>query len=123
VKFCWVTINVRNMDDSIAFYRDIAGLTMKRRLKSTPGAEIVFMGSGDETEIELIRRADVPHPWYGAGVSLGFAVESLEDHISFLRSQGINDIGGPITPDPSISFIYIDDPNGVRIQFLQHSEQ
>ncbi|TVR72640.1 MAG: VOC family protein [Spirochaetaceae bacterium] len=121
MKFCWVTINVKNMEDSVAFYRDIVGLTVKRRLKPTPGAEIVFLGSGDDAEIELIRRADVPHPWYGAGISLGFAVESLEAQMSFLKAKGIHDIGGPLAPDPSISFIYIEDPNGVRIQFLQYA--
>jgi hypothetical protein len=26
---------------------------------------------------------------------------------------------GPFSPIPSVSFIYVDDPNGVKVQFLQ----
>lgn len=30
MKFCWVTLHVKNMEESIRFYRDIAGLKLDR---------------------------------------------------------------------------------------------
>ena len=33
MKFCWATINVKNMEESLNFYR-IVGLTVDRRFKA-----------------------------------------------------------------------------------------
>ena len=53
MKFCWITLMVKNMDNSVKFYNEIVGLKLNRRFSVKPGFEISFMGDG-ETEIELI---------------------------------------------------------------------
>jgi len=61
MKFCWVTINVKDMEKSLEFYRDIVGLSIHRQFAPQPGDQITFVGSDDgETEIELIQNAKVP---------------------------------------------------------------
>ena len=53
MKFCWVTINVKDMEASLRFYQEIVGLTIDRRFQAGPGVEITFLGN-DETKVELI---------------------------------------------------------------------
>lgn len=118
MKFCWVTINVKNMEESLSFYQNIVGLEIQRRMKPMGGTEIVFVGSGD-TEIELIRNEKNTACSYGNDISLGFKVESLDKTIEFLKGKKIPIHAGPFQPNPTIKFLYVLDPNGLRIQFVE----
>ena len=53
MKFLWTTILVNDMDESLKFYEEIAGLKPVDRFQAGPGMEIAFLGEG-ETKIELI---------------------------------------------------------------------
>ena len=119
MKFCWVTINVKDLEESLSFYTDIVGLTVNRRMTPMPGTEIAFLGSG-ETEVELIRNEQNANPSHGRDVSLGFEVASLDERIRMLKEKGVSEIQGPFQPGPRAKFIYITDPNGVSIQFVQN---
>jgi lactoylglutathione lyase len=119
MKFCWVTINVKDMASSVRFYRDILGLNEKRRLAPNPDLEIVFLGSG-ETQVELIRDSKTNAPEFGKDISLGFVVDSVERFGAMLTEKNIPIHAGPFQPNPSIKFIYVLDPNGVRIQLVEN---
>ena len=56
MKFNWCTITVKDMEASLAFYRDIVGLPVSRRFSDRPDSEICFLGDG-ETQVELICEA------------------------------------------------------------------
>ncbi len=120
MSFCWVTINVRDMEQSVSFYRDIIGLSVNRSMKPMPGTEIIFLGSGG-TEVELICNEKNSDPTYGNDISLGFTVDSLEKTIGFLKDKNIPIHEGPFKPNPMIQFLYVLDPNGVRIQFVENA--
>jgi lactoylglutathione lyase len=117
MEFTWCTITVKDMEKSLAFYRDIVGLPVVRRLSGGLGPEIAFLGAG-ETKVELIHDTGqaADHP---KGISLGFAVESLDAMIAFLEEQGIPIAGGPYQPSPHIRFIFVKDPDGVTVQFAE----
>lgn len=119
MRFCWVTINVKNMDESLRFYEEMIGLKVVRRMNPMPGTEIVFLGEG-ETQVELIRNERNSAPEYGKDISLGFVTNSVDREIGRLKAQGIGAIQGPFQPNPTIKFIYISDPNGVKIQFVEN---
>ena len=120
MRFGWVTINVRDMKSSLSFYENIAGLKLKRKMNPIPGTEIAFLGFGEvETEVELIRNEKNNAPVYGKDLCIGFEVESLEQHIEVLRAKGI-EIQGPFQPSPVIKFVYVNDPNGVKVQFFEN---
>lgn len=119
MKFCWVTLNVKNMADSLRFYEEIVGLKVARRKNPMPGTEIVFLGEG-ETQVELIRNERNNTPEYGKDISLGFVTASVDREVERLKAAGITAIQGPFQPDPSVKFIYITDPNGVKIQFVEN---
>ena len=117
--FCWVTINVKDLEKSLYFYQGIIGLSIKRRFKPDGDKEIVFLGNG-ETEIELIYDPKAKDIVVGKDISLGFEVESLEKINEVLKSNNIPVHSGPFQPNPSIQFIYVLDPDGIKIQFVEN---
>lgn len=40
--------------------------------------------------------------------------------LDFLKDKGIEIQAGPFQPNPYIKFIYILDPNGLKIQFVEN---
>ncbi len=121
MDFCWVTINVKDMEKSLAFYRDVVGLPVHRTMKPMPGAEIAFLGKAGGTQVELIRNDKNANPSYGADISLGFVVESADAAMADLKAKGVAIHSGPFSPNPSIKFFYALDPNGLKIQFVEHA--
>ncbi|NLY72798.1 MAG: VOC family protein [Tissierellia bacterium] len=115
--FRWVTLQVANMERSLGFYREIVGLETYRHIE-LPGREIYFLGSG-ETKLELICSQEIVDVSIGQSISLGFGVDSLEKKMDFIRERGLEIDSGPFSPNPSTSFFYILDPDGVRIQFIE----
>lgn len=118
MKFNWVTINVRDVEKSLHFYQDIVGLAISRRFNPEKDREIVFLGAG-ETQIELIFDSKAKDIAIGKDISLGFEVNSLEEINKVLQKNNIAVHSGPFQPNSSIRFIYVLDPNGVRIQFIE----
>lgn len=123
MKFCWTTITVNDMKKSLAFYEQIVGLKVHRQLSPVPGTEIAFLGSeadDDGTEVELIYHANGESTSHGRDISLGFVCNSVDARIEDLKTRGITNIEGPFQPNPHIRFIYLEDPDGVRIQFVEN---
>lgn len=119
MKFCWSTIKVKNMEESLKFYEEIVGLKLNDRFNSVPGKEIVFLGEG-ETKIELICDESIKDINYSEFISLGFEVNSLDKMINLLKEKGMKIHSGPVMPNPHIKFIYVLDPNGLKIQFIEN---
>ncbi len=118
MKFAWVTVQVSDMERSVSFYRNLLGLEVDRRMKPGPDMEIVFLGTG-ETKVELVRRADNGEISFGNGVSIGFVVPSLEEATAALSELGIAVYSGPFQPNPHIRFLYVLDPDGLRVQLVE----
>lgn len=119
MKFLWTTITVKNMAESLAFYQDILGLPLIRKMPGGPGMEIAFLGDGD-TQVELIWAESKPEVSFGPDISLGFEVESLDAMLATIQAKGIAVQAGPFQPNPHIRFFYVLDPNGVKIQFVEN---
>ena len=118
MRFAHVTIAVKDMEESLHFYGDIIGLPEVRRLPSAPGREIVFLGNENESLVELIYNSAQADFSFGASLSIGFEVPSLDAMLEKLREEGIDP--GPVSsPNPVMRMIFITDPNGVRVQFLE----
>ena len=117
MKFLWTTIEVVNVDESVRFYQEIVGLSVDHRIAGE-ATDIAFMGDG-ETKIELISHKGVVPQAVGALISIGFEVDDLDAKIAFLQERGVHITAGPFSPNPRIRFCYVEDPNGVRLQFVE----
>lgn len=119
MKFCWATIMVENMEKSLEFYQEIVGLKLNRRFEAGPETEIAFL-DGEGAEIELICEKNASGTEIGKGISLGFAVDSVDAKMAFVKEKDVAIQGGPFQPNPHIKFFYVTDPNGLKIQFVEH---
>jgi lactoylglutathione lyase len=90
-----------------------------RRFPAGPDMEIAFLGEG-ETQVELICNKKNPNVNIGPDISLGFEVGPLEPMMELLKEKGIQIISGPHQPNPQIRYIFVLDPNGVRIQLVEN---
>jgi len=118
MKFCWSTIMVKDMEESLKFYKEIVGLKENRRYQAGPGVEIAFLGEGD-AQIELIYNENNKEINIGSDISLGFEVSSIEETMSFVKEKGFDIHSGPFQPNPHIKYIFVLDPNGLKIQFVE----
>ena len=119
MKFCWSTIMVKNLEESLKFYIEIVGLNVSKRFNAGPGVEIAFLGDG-ETKVELICNQDSKEVSFGQDISLGFEVNSVEEMMTIVKEKGIDIHSGPFQPNPHTKFFYILDPNGLKIQFVEN---
>ena len=119
MKFCWTTVTVKNMEESVKFYTEVLGLKVDRRYKAGPDMELAFLGDG-ETKLELICNEKISEVTIGKDISVGFEVESANDMMDYLKEKGINIIAGPFQPNPHIKFFYILDPNGLKVQLVEN---
>ncbi|MFP4014264.1 MAG: VOC family protein [Chitinispirillaceae bacterium] len=121
MKFCWATVHVKDMEDSLRFYQQIVGLKLNRRADISGGRELAFLGEG-ETQLELICDPGAKIE-IGKDISLGFETESLDETMKFLDDKGVPVHSGPVQPNPRIRFLYVLDPDGLRVQFVEGMEQ
>lgn len=119
MRFCHVTLIVKDMNASIRFYTEVVGLPIASRYQAGGGMEIAFLGDG-ETKVELICDTNRQNAAAGSAVSIGFEVESVPDKLSCLQNCGIPIVSDIVQPKPSVRFFYAADPDGFRVQFLEH---
>ena len=120
MNILWATINVINLKETLYFYQQVVGLKIQRRLDMGRGNSITFLGDG-ETKLEIICTNDYKDVDYGDSISLGFEVDSLEDQMALVKREGIAIHSGPFSPAPGMSFFFVSDPNGLKIQFVENS--
>jgi lactoylglutathione lyase len=107
------------MDESLHFYQEIVGLKLAERFPAGPGVEIAFLGDG-ETKVELVCNAASEEINVGADISWGFEVGSVDAFMAELKEKGIEVQSGPFEPNPHTKFFFVNDPNGMKIQFVEN---
>jgi len=114
-------IRVRDLERSIAFYRDVLGLEEAGRSVSGRGNHLIFMrdaASGHEVELCLQPGADdfaFPEDIF----HVAFEVSDLRQVGRDLEARGIPFTDGPhYSPDGS-ALAFIDDPDGYELELLQ----
>ncbi|HML46660.1 MAG TPA: VOC family protein [Clostridia bacterium] len=116
MKICWTTIHVGNLEKSLAFYRDLLGLSICRKMDHGK-TQIVFFGEEGQTQFEVIcaEGESVENP--GKGISVGFEVENLDAWIERFRNAG-HAVTDPVSPG-KVRFCFVTDPDGYRIQLVE----
>lgn len=120
MKFIFATIHVKNLENSIHFYEAVMGLKLQRRFPGGSQTEIAFLADGP-AELELICDQGATPPMYQESPSLGFSVEDLDQAMENMKKQGVAIVKGPISPNPSTRFFFIQDPDGVSLEIIEQT--
>ncbi len=118
MKYCWCTIQVRDLEQSLKFYQNILNLRLNRRFTSPDGSVIAFLSDGESADVELIY-SEKSTKYEGKGISLGFKVPDLDAALAEVKAKGIADIKGPFKVGGGTQFFYIKDPDDLDIQIVQ----
>ncbi len=119
MNFCWSTLYVKDLDQSVQFYTDVLGLSLVKRLKEGDRVEIAFVGDG-RSRLELIQDTSRPGGDVGRDISWGFEVPSLDEAYRKLKEKGVKILCEPVQPAPFIRFFFAEDPNGMKVQIVQN---
>lgn len=113
-----VTVHSSKAQETVAFYQWLLDLPVTETVK-TPSGEIVFLGGG-ETKLEIIPDVQAEEIQVKS-LSIGFAVNCLEQKIEMLQGKGIA-CSPVISPSPVIRFVFFTDLNGCQIQLCEQKK-
>lgn len=117
MTFTWTTLRVTDLDRSLTFYHDLLGLPIQERF-GPPDHQIVMLGPETGTKLELISGGEpLPAP-PAPGLSLGFAPEDIHGLLEQVKAQGLE--VRTMSPNPSLKFYFISDPDGYAIQLVEN---
>jgi lactoylglutathione lyase len=108
------------MEESLKFYNEVIGLKIAERFNAGEEMQIAMLGENNGTKVELIYDKNQKDFGFGEGISIGFQVESLDKAMELVKYKNIPIKRGPISPNPSTKFFFVDDPNGIEVQIVQH---
>ena len=117
MKLAWTTLRVSDLERSLDFYSGLLGLGPTVRL-GTSEHRVVMLGAQDSVKLELVWE-DGPIPESGGrGVSVGLIPDDLDGAVAMLREHGC-ELTGPISPDDTIRFFFVSDPDGYTVQLVE----
>ncbi|MEC4672862.1 MAG: VOC family protein [Nitrospirota bacterium] len=120
-KFLHTRMRVSDMDQTIAFYRDVLGFEVLERKVSPRGSHLAFLSVPNSLElIELCSfPASGPVKVQEDLVHLAFEVDHLDQTIDELTAKDIPITDGPTESSSGSRFIFIDAPDGYEIELIQ----
>ena len=100
MRYAHTTIIVSDIEKSIKFYEEVAGITIRNRFSAGVKTLAFLSDKEGDTQIELIQD------------------ENVEEYMEKMNSMGYQttDI---ISPNPKTKFFYVNDPDGLKIQLIQ----
>ena len=117
IKVQYMTMIVNDLEESVSFYRDVLGFKEGYHVDTPDGGAITIMNSNGGASVELICNKNFPTGLY----SVGTDVDNLEETIKKLNEAGYQTTG-PVIPTTVGKMTFVEDPNGVRICLIEHSD-
>ena len=115
--FAHNNLNVKNLEESLAVYRDAVGLTETKRTIAQDGScIIVFLGDGETThKLELTWLRDHPQP-YNLGENEFHLALSTPDFDAALAKH--REMGCVCFENPDMGIYFINDPDNYWIEII-----
>lgn len=123
-------IAVQNLDEALAFYRDVLGLTPTHE-ETFEGMRIAFIPVG-ESELELLEPCDADGPIarfldkHGPGIQhVAFEVDDVDATVADLQAKGarlIDTVARPGADNTRIAFLHPKGTHGVLIEVCQYAD-
>jgi lactoylglutathione lyase len=118
-------LRVGNLDKSIAFYVDVLGKKLLRRMEYPEGRfTLVFVGFQDESEGAVL---ELTHNWdtdrYDLGSGYGHIAIEVND--AYHACEEVKRRGGTVTREAgpmkhgATVIAFVEDPDGYKIEFIQ----
>ena len=118
IKVQYSTMIVKNLEESIKFYRDVLGFKEGYHVDTPDGGAITIMKSENGASVELIKNTN-----FEVGLSsIGTDVNNLDETIRYLTEKGY-ETTGPVIPTTVGRMTFVLDPNGVRICLIEHTQE
>ena len=125
IKVKYMTMSVRDLEESVAFYRDVMGFREVQRVTFPEGfrdhaghAKGIVLMESDLATVELIENDGMPIGLY----SMGTDVDNLEEVIAHLAEHGV-ELTTPVIETSVGHMAFTKDPNGVNICLIEHDKQ
>lgn len=114
-----VSIRVADLEESMNFYTRIIGFNSIHSLSSQEGLQIQFLKGASGAIIQLIEDEMVPcGDSADSSVAIGLVVDDFDAVLAKIDALGVPIIKGPLII-PGNRLLFIKDPNGVTIEFLE----
>ncbi len=119
ISVMYSTLIVKSLEKSVAFYRDVLGFAEGYHV-DLPGdaGQITIMESPGGACVELIESPSFELGMY----SVGTDVEDLDEVLDALAAKGCKPLS-PVIPTSVGRQVFIQDPNGVRICLIEHTDE
>lgn len=114
----YATSIVKDMDESIEYYKRMFGFKMHSQYNPAPGLIITLMKGPGDTMIELIKNDQFEPGFYSVGMVVDDACAAVKE----LKEKGAKIIGEP-APTLVGKCGFVEDLNGVRIALIEHDER
>ena len=116
MKFNWITLHVKDLDRSAAFYGEYLGMKLSREFTQPGGRHFRFFEAENGMQVELI--GGDAETVSSSNLSLGVAVADYDALLAKARETGIID-GEPRVLGGHLECFFAADPDGVRIQIAR----
>lgn len=126
MKILHTSITVKDMEESIQFYRDVVGLELISRMEIPENkAEIAFLGD-KETDARLELTYWKEKKDWNSGDELdhiAFAVSDMEQSMKMFRKLNVEITMEPYSLQGSTTRIaFIKDPNGIWLEIIERQQ-
>ena len=120
-KLLHTRYRVHDLEKTVAFYRDVLGLTEIRREESGRGSKLVFLKAPQSEEEIEICQFDASGPvQVGPDLThLAFAVSDLEAFAKSTAAKGFPLSDGPHRMSSGSVIAFIDAPEGYEVELIQ----
>ncbi|MCC6355845.1 MAG: VOC family protein [Verrucomicrobiae bacterium] len=120
-KLLHTRYRVSELDEAVAFYRDVLGCREVRRSESPRGSKLAFMAApGSDEQIELTYfPASGPVRVQPDLTHLAFEVDDLEAFARHSAAHGHPLTDGPTRTSSGQIIAFIDAPDGYEIELIQ----
>src|SRR5881409_4505080 len=123
-KLLHTRYRVKDLEKTVAFYRDVLGLKELRRQRSGRGSQLVFLKApGSDEEIEICKFDESGPVVVGPDLThLAFEVEDLDKFAKHAASKGYQLSDGP-HPSGIGKIAFIDAPEGYEIELIERGRK
>ena len=124
-KLLHTRYRVTDLEKTVAFYRDVLGLTETRRHTSGRGSQLVFFKApGSDEEIEICKFDESGPVMVGPDLThLAFEVDSIDEFARQSAAKGYPLTDGPHRSGSGDAIAFIDAPEGYEIELIERGKK